>query len=677
VRVRAVLRTLRGKRTACVAGVAVVIAAAVAVAAPSAPARQVASPRALPGWPLYDRFCLPCHGSAGDGRGPAAPWLWPRPRDFTRGELKWRTTDVGVAPTRGDLAAAIRWGAGGTSMHGFAGWLDDAAVERLVDVVAGFAPGPLAPSAPRTAACPPPDAARGAAQWQALGCASCHGAGGKGDGPAAAALTDGDGRPAAPYDLTAHPVRRPHPPGGDVRAALVDSIGYGLAGTAMPGYRSSVGHADLCALADHVDALRSKAPPPSNAGPLAAAAIRLDRADGVPSGAWPGHGDRDEQRPFGGTIPLQGPPPPSLAPAQASLDSRQCARCHAKQVREWTGSLHAAAGSPGLRAQMVTIGRGGMAADEVESCLRCHAPLAEQAPVLRPGQRGGDDSSGDYQTNPQFSAALQHQGVTCAACHVRGWVRHGPPAPSPTLLDLPSYPAAELALYQRSDFCLPCHQLPARLAVAGRPLLDTYREWLEGPYMRRGIQCQHCHMPNREHTFKGVHDPATFRQGIAVAASATRHGERIVVRAAMTNVGAGHFLPTTPTPAAWLTVELVDGGGTAIRGARAEKRIGRHIVFDDGWKQREDTRIPPGETLALTAAWQRGRVGSATHLRVTIRVHPDDYYEGFYRARLKRRLSAEARRLYQEALTRAEAARYVAYDETIAITAPASPAQRR
>src|SRR5690606_8107556 len=34
----------------------------------------------------YQTLCLPCHGSAGAGDGPAAPWLWPRPRDFTRAE---------------------------------------------------------------------------------------------------------------------------------------------------------------------------------------------------------------------------------------------------------------------------------------------------------------------------------------------------------------------------------------------------------------------------------------------------------------------------------------------------------------------------------------------------------------------------------------------------------------
>src|SRR5262249_24957618 len=153
--------------------------------------------------------------------------------------------------------------------------------------------------------------------------------------------------------------------------------------------------------------------------------------------------------------------------------------------------------------------------------------------------------------------SLAAEGLTCAACHVRNGVRHGPRVVAPSLLPLPGYRLVELAVYERGDFCVGCHQLPPRLAVAGRPLLDTYREWLYGPYMKRGVQCQHCHMPNREHTWKGIHDPETFRQGIDVAARA-RHtaGGDVVVTATVTNIGAGHYLPTTPTPAAWLEIEL-------------------------------------------------------------------------------------------------------------------------
>ena len=43
-----------------------------------------------------------------------------------------------------------------------------------------------------------------------------------------------------------------------------------------------------------------------------------------------------------------------------------------------------------------------------------------------------------------------------------------------------------------------------------------------------------------------------------------------------------------------------------------------------------------------------------------MRVTPDDYYEGLYRARLKAKLDAEVRALFDEALERAEASHYVA-----------------
>src|SRR5438128_2233162 len=45
---------------------------------PMAPAPP--SARAQPGWALYDRYCLACHGEAGDGKGPAAPFTAGRPR---------------------------------------------------------------------------------------------------------------------------------------------------------------------------------------------------------------------------------------------------------------------------------------------------------------------------------------------------------------------------------------------------------------------------------------------------------------------------------------------------------------------------------------------------------------------------------------------------------------------
>src|SRR6201997_2397029 len=47
---------------------------------------------------LYRRFCVGCHGPQGDGNGENAPWIDPKPRDFTAATFKWRCTPTGTFP---------------------------------------------------------------------------------------------------------------------------------------------------------------------------------------------------------------------------------------------------------------------------------------------------------------------------------------------------------------------------------------------------------------------------------------------------------------------------------------------------------------------------------------------------------------------------------------------------
>ncbi|MES2789166.1 MAG: cytochrome c [Planctomycetota bacterium] len=69
---------------------------------------------------LYMKHCLHCHGVSGDGNGPTAPYLNPRPRDYRRGEFKFTSTAVGVKARRDDLHLVLQNGIPGTSMPSFA-----------------------------------------------------------------------------------------------------------------------------------------------------------------------------------------------------------------------------------------------------------------------------------------------------------------------------------------------------------------------------------------------------------------------------------------------------------------------------------------------------------------------------------------------------------------------------
>src|SRR5438132_249122 len=64
---------------------------------------------------VYERKCALCHGEKGDGKGPAADLLDPRPRDFTTGIYKIRTA-ASKTPTDRDLFDVITRGMPGTFM---------------------------------------------------------------------------------------------------------------------------------------------------------------------------------------------------------------------------------------------------------------------------------------------------------------------------------------------------------------------------------------------------------------------------------------------------------------------------------------------------------------------------------------------------------------------------------
>jgi mono/diheme cytochrome c family protein len=89
---------------------------------------------------LYATYCAGCHGEKGDGAGPAARFLDPRPRDFRLGRLKFANVSSGEVARDEDYLRVITDGLSGTAMPSFR-LLPEGERLALVGYVKSFYPG--------------------------------------------------------------------------------------------------------------------------------------------------------------------------------------------------------------------------------------------------------------------------------------------------------------------------------------------------------------------------------------------------------------------------------------------------------------------------------------------------------------------------------------------------------
>jgi cytochrome c oxidase cbb3-type subunit 2 len=201
---------------------------------------------------VYERRCVGCHGEKGDGNGPAATFLDPRPRNFTVGSFKFRTTPSGSLPTDGDLyrtiTRGVRWTAMPTwhelpekdriSVTAFiktlsSRWKDE---KPEPPIVIGDPPKPT-----------PELLAQGKELYTKAKCFQCHGDSGKGDGPSAAELVDDLKFKIRPADFT----RGQFKGGSDVRD-IFRTMTTGLDGTPMPSFSDSMKDEERWAISYYV-----------------------------------------------------------------------------------------------------------------------------------------------------------------------------------------------------------------------------------------------------------------------------------------------------------------------------------------------------------------------------------------------------------------------------------------
>jgi len=243
----------------------------------------------------YELHCVGCHGSIGDGAGPGARHLSPRPRNFRMGTFKFKATAGSTKAQRADIFRTITTGLAGSSMPHFrllaeqTRWdlveyvrylavrgefeqmlLDTAWDEEELPTdedsveIAEIVNGRWHPANLRNVYPGAPETERDAASVERgrelfndstrATCFTCHGPEGRGDGPTAGDYDDDWGYPIRPRDLTLGVFRA-----GAEGSDLYRTIAVGIAGTPMGSFEAVLSPEEIWDLVHFVQFLPENA----------------------------------------------------------------------------------------------------------------------------------------------------------------------------------------------------------------------------------------------------------------------------------------------------------------------------------------------------------------------------------------------------------------------------------
>ena len=300
---------------------------------------------------------------------------------------------------------------------------------------------------------------------------------------------------------------------------------------------------------------------------------------------------------------------------------------------------------PGLTGQLIDL----IATNpsSYNSCMRCHARLASQNHVRPIRDSAGElvrDANGKrrWEQNPHFQPQMYETAHGCANCHVRAHERHSISEPKTQYSwasgTLKAHPLERSDYLSQSLFCKDCHQFDTDSLVAPGlpPRENTYNEWLEWTAVADDPKsCQDCHMPDGDHSFKGIHDQEYVAANTTVVSSYGQSGGLMTAQISLENTGGGHHLPTYITPKIFIRCFFSDASGEIIRDSLVEETVGRGArtrKLPSGktqWYDEFDTRIPAGDTYIYRYAEQIPEGAMSFHLEIF--VAPDDFYNNLFK----------------------------------------------
>lgn len=218
---------------------------------------------------IYFKRCSFCHGLTGKGDGPAAEQMLPRPRDFTMGLYKFRSTESGALPTDEDIFRTISRGLPGTAMQTFdsdkikSGLTEEERWQVIYYIKTfneDFSDKELDPykqvvKVSNEIKSSAESIAEGAKIFKEMKCWECHGDTGRGNGPNAPKLKDKfRGDPILPFDLT----KGWRYKAGNTPQDIYKRFSTGINGAPMPSFADSLNNEERWHLANFVVSLQKR-----------------------------------------------------------------------------------------------------------------------------------------------------------------------------------------------------------------------------------------------------------------------------------------------------------------------------------------------------------------------------------------------------------------------------------